>query len=861
MRKTLVSLVLACCLTLFTALASCALAAPSAPPSGYTNSYVDEYGVRHNDAVLAISTSGSPNIISWDGSAWKKTSYGGSYGNGYDIWYQVKNGSSHLNNSGSSKVNERYSLASDGFENSSIQMKQEIVFGGQFVRTTFIVENNSSKDMEISFGSGADIQIDDDDRASINERSDYGFQMTATNGNRRSFYFFGHDTPTVDRVDYWWVGQYSSRNSYYYYDAAGKGTSHNVTSTDSGMVYTWNKVRVPAGQTVKRSVLFGVGEADHVEQYLPVEVKFDSRGGTPVPSAAVVKGNKVPVPSPNPTRDGYEFAGWYKDASCRNPFNFNTTINSAMTLYAKWNYVISFGGGDDGLPNHQITVDPDNPRLPDTLPVPPSKDDEEFQGWFSDPECTKPVKPGDTISGPTIFYPKWTPKYTVSFDTHGAGTIASQTVVEGNLCTKPETPVRDGYQFAGWYTDESCTNKFDFNNGIHSNTTLHAKWNYVVSFGDGSDGLANNTIIVDPDNPHLPDTLPVPPSRDDEEFQGWFADPECTIPVKPGASIDCPTIFYPKWTPKYTISFDAPGCKPIPPQCIVEGSTCPQPENPVRDGYHFDGWYTDKECTNKFDFGSPITCPVELHAKLDYVVSFGDGTDGLTDYQIIVDCNNPHLPGTLPVPPEREDEEFKGWFYDPECTKPVKPGDTISGPTVLYPNWPSRHTVVFDTNGGTPIPPVKVTDGNLLPMPAEPTKPNNTFGGWSYIDPNCNCKKPFDPSKPITDGITIIVDWLPHIDFSTDPENPLPPIVVPPDGHIDLPTPPSKPDSSFAGWFEDPEFTKPFDPTKPIDGPIILYPKYVPLPKTGDNTPLFLLIAALLISGTAFAFAARKKHA
>ena len=715
MRKTLVSLVLACCLTLFTALASCALAAPSAPPSPYSNRYT-ENGVTHNDAVVAITTSGKMDFYTWTGSTWGSTSYSNA---GYDLYYQTSDGSKQIISNSSTQVGHPYPIS--GYNGATITMTPEIRFGGQFVRVTFTVNNQSNRDMYISFGSGADVQIDGDDRANISQNS-YGFQMHSSSTGR-NFYFFGFNTPTVDPVDFWWVGQYHQRENHYYYDARSSEPSpqHSTSGVDSEMVYTWNKVHVPAGQTVTRSVLFGVGDPNFIEQYLPVEVKFDSRGGTQIPSAAVVKGNKVPKPSPNPTRDGYEFAGWYKDASCRNPFNFNTTINAAMTLYAKWNYVVSFGGGDDGLPNHQITVDPDNPRLPDTLPVPPSKDDEEFQGWFSDPECTKPVKPGDPI--------------------------------------------------------------------------------------------------------------------------------------------DCPSHFYPKWTPKYTISFDAPGCKPIPPQCIVQGHTCPQPENPVRDGYHFDGWYTDKECTNKFDFSTPITCPIELHAKLDYVVSFGDGTDGLTDYQIIVDSNNANLPGTLPVPPERENEEFQGWYYDPECTKPVKPGDSISGPTVLYPNWPSRHTVVFDTNGGTPIPPVKVTDGNLLPMPAEPAKPNNTFGGWSYIDPGCNCKKPFDPSKPITEGITIIVDWLPHIDFSTDPENPLPPVVVPPDGHIDLPTPPSKPDSSFAGWFEDPEFTKPFDPTKPIDGPITLYPKYAALPKTGDNTPLFLLIAALVISGTAFAFAARKKHA
>ena len=47
-----------------------------------------------------------------------------------------------------------------------------------------------------------------------------------------------------------------------------------------------------------------------------------------------------------------------------------------------------------------------------------------------------------------------------------------------------QVPVRDGYAFAGWYTDKECTNSF---NGVmpKENITLYAKWdmskvNYTV---------------------------------------------------------------------------------------------------------------------------------------------------------------------------------------------------------------------------------------------------------------------------------------------------------------------------------------------------------------------------------------------
>ena len=48
---------------------------------------------------------------------------------------------------------------------------------------------------------------------------------------------------------------------------------------------------------------------------------------------------------------------------------------------------------------------------------------------------------------------------------------------KGGLVTRPEQPVRPGRAFAGWYTDESCTKRWDFDNDkVEDNMTLYAKW-------------------------------------------------------------------------------------------------------------------------------------------------------------------------------------------------------------------------------------------------------------------------------------------------------------------------------------------------------------------------------------------------
>ena len=56
-----------------------------------------------------------------------------------------------------------------------------------------------------------------------------------------------------------------------------------------------------------------------------------------------------------------------------------------------------------------------------------------------------------------------TPKYTVSFNTDGGSTVASQTVESGQKAKEPAEPELEGSWFLGWYSDEGLANEFDFN--------------------------------------------------------------------------------------------------------------------------------------------------------------------------------------------------------------------------------------------------------------------------------------------------------------------------------------------------------------------------------------------------------------
>ena len=71
--------------------------------------------------------------------------------------------------------------------------------------------------------------------------------------------------------------------------------------------------------------------------------------------------------------------------------------------------------------------------------------------------------------------------YTVQFNSNGGSDVSSQTIATGQTATEPATaPTKDGYSFAGWYSDVGLTTQFNFSTPITNHTILYAKWNYAV---------------------------------------------------------------------------------------------------------------------------------------------------------------------------------------------------------------------------------------------------------------------------------------------------------------------------------------------------------------------------------------------
>lgn len=235
-------------------------------------------------------------------------------------------------------------------------------------------------------------------------------------------------------------------------------------SSSNGSVQISKLEFFTADTTVKYPVTFYDGEAELTDLACKVE-----------------ENGKIIKPA-DPVKEGYVFDAWYKESTFDNKWDFENDIVAADTkLYAKFlpeaevtKYNVTFKSDENTVIN-TVTVKEGNSVGEPENPV---KDGYQFDGWYTDVNCTDKYDFNTVVSADLTLYAKWLAKYTVLFDTDGGSTVESQTVVTGNKATKPtSTPTKKGYNFVGWYTDNTYTTEFDFENtSITDNTTIYAKF-------------------------------------------------------------------------------------------------------------------------------------------------------------------------------------------------------------------------------------------------------------------------------------------------------------------------------------------------------------------------------------------------
>ena len=66
--------------------------------------------------------------------------------------------------------------------------------------------------------------------------------------------------------------------------------------------------------------------------------------------------------------------------------------------------------------------------------------------------------------------------FTVTYMTNGGSEIESHKILQDRVLIKPADPAKEGYTFAGWYSDAELTTEYDFNTPVNADMTLYASW-------------------------------------------------------------------------------------------------------------------------------------------------------------------------------------------------------------------------------------------------------------------------------------------------------------------------------------------------------------------------------------------------
>ncbi|CAM4493200.1 putative repeat protein (TIGR02543 family) [Paenibacillus endophyticus] len=193
-------------------------------------------------------------------------------------------------------------------------------------------------------------------------------------------------------------------------------------------------------------------------------VQFNSQGGSSVMSIPnVAAGSNITAPQ-QPVRNGYTFAGWYKDSAYNDAWSFGSdTVTAATTLFAKWesvSYAITYkdGGGSAIMPgSEQVTYTYETPTF--NLAEPSFKEGYSFNGWYTDSEFLPSSKRSSVAVnsvGHLTLYARFTANaYSITLDPQsGSGGTESISVnYGGKLPLGITRPERDGYSFQGLYAN------------------------------------------------------------------------------------------------------------------------------------------------------------------------------------------------------------------------------------------------------------------------------------------------------------------------------------------------------------------------------------------------------------------------
>ncbi len=194
----------------------------------------------------------------------------------------------------------------------------------------------------------------------------------------------------------------------------------------------------------------------------------------------------------------------------------------------------------------------------------------------------------------------------------------------------------------------------------------------------------------------------------------------------------------------YQITFDSNGGTAVTPGTMetdTSGRIAQLPAEPVREGYVFRGWSTEKDdLAYRVGTGSQLRRDTTLYALWTpngaHIISVYYCNDSGVEYFIGYRVTG--TDGVLSDWPSRDTIHgpIVGWFTNPAGGEEYSEDHVFTGDTNVYghrtPDTPPPYDIAFDPNGGSGSAVTITTDekGRLDSWPAEPTRDGYVFMGW-----------------------------------------------------------------------------------------------------------------------------------
>ena len=398
------------------------------------------------------------------------------------------------------------------------------------------------------------------------------------------------------------------------------------------------------------------------------KVTFDSMSGSAVEPVTALYGTLVQKPS-DPTRTGYVFVGWYKQADLSEEWDFSSdTLTENITLYAKWVSesdasgcdILTAEGFDFDAEGKTLSIKTPNSQeyfaLSSALTVSPYASwtvTSDAEGREEVPSATVPLQVGDNTfyinitSGTQSNKNQYTVNirrraiYTVTYDFAGGGESVSEQVEEDGLAPAKEG-TRTGYTFSGWTAGGTA---WDFEASVVTgDITLTAVWtanSYSVTF-DAAGGEETEGVEVTFGSAAQ---LPVP-ERSGYTFTGWQKEDGTAVSDAAGAvgewNIAEDVSLTASWSVvTYDVTYNnIEGATHSNPATYTVEDAAVALQDAAKTGYTFLGWYSDAEFEQEVSEIDTSACEdVELWARwevITYTATFvnSDGTVGTVDFDI-----------------------------------------------------------------------------------------------------------------------------------------------------------------------------------------------------------------------------------